>query len=261
MRVYISGPITGKKDLNRPMFDAAAQWLRERGFEPVNPFDVIDQEVAEREGWQWSDYMRRDIAALTTCDRILMLSRWRKSKGATMENSIAKKLGITELHGFCGVDESYFPCDAPSCTGEAIKFYMADADPYVRGCCVDLLRNAIADLNAITARFDLAAHLRRQIAFSERTFGPGDRTAGVCDHIRKELAEVEADYAAGNPTLPEWVDVIILALDGAWRSGATPDDICKAISEKLMKNERRTWPDWRTAEPDKAIEHVRDVAA
>lgn len=102
-------------------------------------------------------------------------------------------------------------------------------------------------------QFDLVTHLHRQIAFSERTFGPGIRTEGVCDHIRKELLEIEAD-----PTdVKEWVDVIILAMDGAWRSGHTPEQIVAAILAKQTKNEGRTWPDWRTADPGKAIEHVR----
>lgn len=105
--------------------------------------------------------------------------------------------------------------------------------------------------------FDLLAHLARQIQFSEKTYGPGDRTSGVCDHIRKELAEVEADAAAGKATLGEWVDVIILGFDGAWRSGATPRQIVDAIVAKQTKNEGRKWPDWRTAERGKAIEHDR----
>ena len=102
-------------------------------------------------------------------------------------------------------------------------------------------------------RFDLIAHLRRQIAFSEKTFGPGRRVHGVCDHIRKELVEVEAE---GGP-LSEWVDVIILGLDGAWRSGATPEEIVAAIVAKQAKNEGRNWPDWRTVPEGKAIEHDR----
>lgn len=106
--------------------------------------------------------------------------------------------------------------------------------------------------------FDLVEHLQRQIEFSERTFGPGDRTAGVCDHIRKELIEVQDDAAAGQSTLAEWVDVIILAFDGAWRSGATAQQIVDAIVAKQTRNEGRRWPDWRTADPTKAIEHVRD---
>lgn len=97
-------------------------------------------------------------------------------------------------------------------------------------------------------------HLHRQRDWSEKTFGPGSRAQGVVDHIRKELLEIEAD-----PTdLREWIDVVILALDGAWRSGASPTDIIEALSAKQFKNERRQWPDWRTADPNKAIEHVRD---
>ncbi|MBL8474429.1 MAG: DUF550 domain-containing protein [Rhodocyclaceae bacterium] len=102
-------------------------------------------------------------------------------------------------------------------------------------------------------QFDLVKHLHRQIEFSARTFGPGKRTAGVCDHIRRELVEVEE--CGGE--LPEWIDVIILALDGAWRSGATPEQIVAAIVQKQAKNEQRKWPDWRTADPNRAIEHDR----
>ncbi|WP_316207572.1 dATP/dGTP pyrophosphohydrolase domain-containing protein [Bradyrhizobium sp. SZCCHNR3118] len=101
--------------------------------------------------------------------------------------------------------------------------------------------------------FDLVAHLYRQRAFSRATFGPGARTKGVIDHIKKELVEIEKA-----PTdLMEWVDVILLALDGAWRAGYTPHQIVESILLKQSKNELRDWPDWRTADPDKAIEHVR----
>lgn len=113
-----------------------------------------------------------------------------------------------------------------------------------------IARDARAALNA---RFDLVAHLHRQREFSLKTFGPGARTAGVVDHIRKELIEIEAD-----PTdVKEWIDVVILAFDGAWRAGFEPSEIVEAIVAKQTKNEKRRWPDWRTADPDKAIEHDR----
>lgn len=104
--------------------------------------------------------------------------------------------------------------------------------------------------------FDLIKHLERQRRFSNLTFGPGMRTNGVVDHIRKELREIEA-----NPgDIEEWVDVILLALDGAWRAGHQPVDICKAIAAKQTKNENRQWPDWRTQSADRAIEHDRSAA-
>ncbi len=105
--------------------------------------------------------------------------------------------------------------------------------------------------------FNLISHLHRQRAFSFVTFGPGARTAGVLDHIRKELAEIEASPL----DLTEWVDVILLALDGAWRAGHHPREITAAIEAKQTKNEARKWPDWRTAEPGKAIEHVKGETA
>lgn len=102
-------------------------------------------------------------------------------------------------------------------------------------------------------KFDLLAHLEMQRAFSAQTFGPGLRTAGVCDHIRKELKEIEK-----NPSdLMEWVDVILLGFDGAWRSGHSSQEIIDTIKIKQAKNMKRTWPDWRTSSPDKAIEHDR----
>lgn len=102
--------------------------------------------------------------------------------------------------------------------------------------------------------FDLVAHLTRQRAFSLKTFGPGIRTKGVIEHIKKELVEIEAKPY----DLKEWIDVVILAFDGAWRSGANPEEIARIFESKQTINEGREWPDWRTCDPNNAIEHVRD---
>lgn len=100
---------------------------------------------------------------------------------------------------------------------------------------------------------NLIEHLTRQSKWSRKTFGPGDRAQGVVAHIRKELLEIEAD-----PTdLYEWIDVVILAFDGAWRAGHTPEEIAAALAAKHAKNEQREWPDWRTSDPNGPIEHVR----
>jgi len=103
---------------------------------------------------------------------------------------------------------------------------------------------------------DLIDYLKRQIAFSEQAFGPGSsRVDGVIDHIRKELIEIEE----APEDLEEWIDVIILALDGAWRVGYTPEEIGRVLEYKLAKNKSRKWPDWRKAPAGKAIEHIREV--
>lgn len=74
--------------------------------------------------------------------------------------------------------------------------------------------------------FNLISHLERQIKFSIKTFGPGDRSDGVADHILKEIGEIQL-----TPNdLEEWADIILLAFDGAWRSGLSPHDICEKLT-------------------------------
>lgn len=98
--------------------------------------------------------------------------------------------------------------------------------------------------------------LERLRSWSAETFGPGERTDGVLDHIAKELEEVR--QAPDDVT--EWADVLILALDGAMRAGHEPAEIITAIQAKQAINEARDWPDWRTQPEGKAIEHVRSAS-
>jgi hypothetical protein len=102
--------------------------------------------------------------------------------------------------------------------------------------------------------YDLIAHIERQQRFSEKAFGPGVRTKAILDHIRKELREIESQPF----DLEEWIDGVLLHLDGAWRARYSPAEIAAKLQQKLAKNEQREWPDWRTADPDKAIEHIRE---
>lgn len=92
-----------------------------------------------------------------------------------------------------------------------------------------------------------------QRAWSDETFGPGERAKGVVKHIGKELAEIEADPS----DIKEWVDVIILAIDGATRQGHSGTDLLDAYHAKMQENQQREWPDWRLFSEDEPIEHVR----
>lgn len=103
----------------------------------------------------------------------------------------------------------------------------------------------------------IALQLRLQYAWSVKTFGPGNRTKGVVDHIRKECTELEESEGKD---LFEWVDVLILATDGAMRAGFSPEAILGAWEQKNAVNHARQWPDWRTQPADKAIEHIRTPA-
>ena len=98
-----------------------------------------------------------------------------------------------------------------------------------------------------------AKHIAKQREWSERTFGPGKRTKGLIQHIKKELEEIENDPN----DIYEWIDILILGFDGAWRAGWQPQQIIDALVNKQAINYLREWPDWRTFSEDEAIEHVR----
>ncbi len=80
-------------------------------------------------------------------------------------------------------------------------------------------------------------YMQAQHEWSMATFGPGLQTERLVAHIRKELDEVLAEPLC----LMEWVDVIILALDGALRLGYSPDVIIGELKAKLRINMARKW--------------------
>lgn len=100
-RVYIAGPMTGYADLNFPAFNAKAAKLRALGYVVINPAEINDENPAdaltmtsEELAAHWQKCMRADITALLTCDRIVMLDGWTRSRGATLEHHVAKALGM-----------------------------------------------------------------------------------------------------------------------------------------------------------------------
>ncbi|WP_256588086.1 DUF4406 domain-containing protein [Pseudomonas sp. LG1D9] len=89
MRVYIAGPMTGIADYNFPAFNAMADKMRAAGWHVENPADhgLVP-------GAQWADYLRYDIGCLASCEAIMLLPGWTASRGARLEVSIAKELGV-----------------------------------------------------------------------------------------------------------------------------------------------------------------------
>ena len=91
--IYISGPISGLPDGNRPAFAEMAVTWRSKGWEVVNPHELFNAEVEE----SWEGYMRKDLAALLTCTHIVMLPEWEQSRGAQLEKLVADAVGIQTL--------------------------------------------------------------------------------------------------------------------------------------------------------------------
>lgn len=89
LRIYISGPMTGLPDSNFPAFHAAAEQLRAKGLEVVNP-----AEINAETGGRWQDYLKEDIKALCDCDALALLPGWMNSNGAHLELHLAHRLGL-----------------------------------------------------------------------------------------------------------------------------------------------------------------------
>jgi len=89
----------------------------------------------------------------------------------------------------------------------------------------------------------------RHIKWSESAFGSGYDCEGIVNHIREELDEILDSPA----DLYEWIDVIFLALDGAWRAGYSVEDIVFAMSQKQRINFDRKWNVSKKGLPNKHI--------
>lgn len=99
MKIYLSGPMTGYKNLNADAFYNAETSVKAKGHTPVNPHRIGEQlkrrgELPDDLREQYNAYLRADIAELMTCDTIHMLTGWRDSFGANAEFATARLCGI-----------------------------------------------------------------------------------------------------------------------------------------------------------------------
>jgi hypothetical protein len=109
---------------------------------------------------------------------------------------------------------------------------------------------------------DLKEHLKNQMIFSRNAFGPHHNRERLLAHIAKEIEEIKES----NGDSSEWIDIVILALDGLTRQIAYVDGYdpeknaqraCEILKQKQRINENRKWPDWRTTAPSAPIEHLK----
>lgn len=86
-KIYISGPMTGYADFNRPAFNAAAEKVIADGNAPLNPALAPD-------GLTQAEYMQLAMQQVFMADAIILLDGWNQSKGARAEYALAEKLGL-----------------------------------------------------------------------------------------------------------------------------------------------------------------------
>ncbi len=95
-KIYLSGPMTGLKNMNKAAFLEAEGILIRKGHSVVNPVILGYQleasgrlnEMSEEEKYQ--AYLNYDLSYVPQCDAIYLLRGWETSRGALDEFTLAK---------------------------------------------------------------------------------------------------------------------------------------------------------------------------
>lgn len=87
--LYIAGPMAGIEDSNYPAFNLATDLLRAAGFTVLNPAENETPTVPS-----WENWMRLAIGQLVQADGVALLPGWTSSRGAQVEEKLARTLRI-----------------------------------------------------------------------------------------------------------------------------------------------------------------------
>lgn len=179
-KVFISGPMSGIKDFNKPAFDQAEQWLTHAGYSVFNPARMHFDD-----SWTHEQIMRIDLAALTQCDYIYMLDKWYNSKGALEEYHYAMATGIILIptHDIkCPKKESkpgqYIEIETyGDISGENVDFLK-----WVEKHCNEILAKGGKLTEAVEVQIDSTTeHILRMMAFLNG-HKPPIKSCGTCKH-------------------------------------------------------------------------------
>lgn len=89
MKIFISGPMAGKKDNNIVEFNNMESHLKQLGFDVYNPaWNFYGQD------WDRQAMLAVDIMALSHCDGMVQLEGWRLASGCMAEYAFANACGM-----------------------------------------------------------------------------------------------------------------------------------------------------------------------
>ena len=103
--IYIAGPMRGLPESNYPQFESVARFLRSEGWDVCSPVEIGSAfgTAAELNADPVKLYRAMDAerdTLRTSCDAILLLPGWERSKGTRAELTIALEKHL-EIITFC----------------------------------------------------------------------------------------------------------------------------------------------------------------
>lgn len=107
MKLYLSGPMTGIPEKNKPEFDRCSEALRNMGHEVVVPEPVENADPGTND---YDSCLRQDLIDMLGCEAVITLEGWHNSRGARLEVSTAIQVGMRvanfsqfmrRVHGIC----------------------------------------------------------------------------------------------------------------------------------------------------------------
>lgn len=89
MKCYLSGPMTGIPDYNRPAFAKYADQLRQEGYTVFNPA------AANLESWPLRKIFEYELGWICReAEAIALIPGWENSKGVAAELATARAIGL-----------------------------------------------------------------------------------------------------------------------------------------------------------------------
>ena len=112
---YISGPMTGKPELNRGAFNEVAARIKALGGVVLHNPALVDSDLP------YSEMMAISVLMVTRCTDMMMLPGWMDSKGAATENRVAASLGKNIHTYYDYMDGQPMPKRDKECTMKEVR--------------------------------------------------------------------------------------------------------------------------------------------